>query len=543
MSDLASSTPGSSTTGESSASATALVIAGLCAAAGVIHFAMVPSHAGGSLIDPLGFAMVGWFQLAIAGIVLSGRARRGTWIAAAVGNLAVAAIWVYSRTKGLPVGSHQGIVEDFSFVDVTCNAFGIGAAVLSLRLILAPAAGHSERMPRLAPALFGIAALGIATTVITSPEAANHGHANTTTVDAMTAQMAQITQTRCDKDLNIPAYWREADLLGIDTYEGGNMVMDGSTAAATTSSDGHNHAHGASTAAPVSTTTTRPDPTQGRGSATLDRLTTMTEGAGTSEAAAAQLMIALGQATDQEYGNWLWWLRSSGLLNHSHGATGDDTGGHGGHVGPQPWVAMTSQAQCDKLDAELAEARAVALAHPHPGDAEADGWRKVTGYVPGIAAHYMKYAAVDDVFDVSEPEMLLYDGDGPDANIVGLSYYILHSGNTEPTQGFTGPNDHFHRHVGLCMKNGVVIGDSQTSAEECAAAGGGKSTGDRGWMNHVWIVPGCESPWGMFSAATPLLEGELGQNSGTDGGGCAGSSVRDRYQMDSVQASSLRSGN
>ena len=93
------------------------------------------------------------------------------------------------------------------------------------------------------------------------------------------------------------------------------------------------------------------------------------------------------------------------------------------------------------------------------------------------------------------------------------------------------------------MKNGVVIGDSQTTPEECAAAGGGKSTGDRGWMNHVWIVPGCESPWGMFSAATPLLEGDMGHNSGTDGGGCAGSSVRDRYQMDSVQASSLRSGN
>lgn len=51
-------------------------------------------------------------------------------------------------------------------------------------------------------------------------------------------------------------------------------------------------------------------------------------------------------------------------------------------------------------------------------------------------------------------------------------------------------------------------------------------------MNHVWIVPGCESPWGVFSAATPVLDGQLGGESASDGGGCAGSGVRDRYGLD-----------
>ena len=48
--------------------------------------------------------------------------------------------------------------------------------------------------------------------------------------------------------------------------------------------------------------------------------------------------------------------------------------------------------------------------------------------------------------------MILYDGTGDDARVVGLSYYIRHAGDAEPTQGFTGDNDHFHRHVGLCIE-------------------------------------------------------------------------------------------
>lgn len=95
---------------------------------------------------------------------------------------------------------------------------------------------------------------------------------------------------------------------------------------------------------------------------------------------------------------------------------------------------------------------------------------------------------------MTEPEMLLHDGEGPDAHVVGLGYYILHGGDAEPTQGFTGPNDHFHRHVGLCVRGALVVGDSTTTEEDCQVRGGRKMAGGSGWMNHVWIVPGCESP-------------------------------------------------
>ena len=50
-------------------------------------------------------------------------------------------------------------------------------------------------------------------------------------------------------------------------------------------------------------------------------------------------------------------------------------------------------------------------------------------------------------------------------------------------------------------------------------------------MSHAWVVPGCESPWGVFSGASPLLDPTLARSSGTDDGACAASGVRDRYDL------------
>lgn len=50
-------------------------------------------------------------------------------------------------------------------------------------------------------------------------------------------------------------------------------------------------------------------------------------------------------------------------------------------------------------------------------------------------------------------------------------------------------------------------------------------------MVHAWVVEGCESPWGVFSDFNPVLDMQLAEASGNAGGGCAGSGVRDRYDM------------
>ena len=100
--------------------------------------------------------------------------------------------------------------------------------------------------------------------------------------------------------------------------------------------------------------------------------------------------------------------------------------------------------------------------------------------------------------------MLLFDGNGSDARIVGLSYYV--SGVSTAPEGFAGPNDQWHQHIGLCVSvTGVVIGGSSTTAEDCTARGGIKADGSTAWMVHAWVVPGWESAWGTFSGEHPEL--------------------------------------
>jgi hypothetical protein len=103
----------------------------------VIHIAMVPAHAGGGLLEPLGFAAVAWFQLTVAAVVLAGRAERRLYQLAALGNLAVLGLWAWSRTAGLPVGSHAGGAEAVTGVDAAAAALAMGVVLLAVRLLLA----------------------------------------------------------------------------------------------------------------------------------------------------------------------------------------------------------------------------------------------------------------------------------------------------------------------------------------------------------------------------------------------------------------------
>ena len=126
----------------------------------------------------------------------------------------------------------------------------------------------------------------------------------------------------------------------------------------------------------------------------------------------------------------------------------------------------------------------------------------MTAYVPLIGAHYMRFANLVDGFDPAAPEMLLYDGTDPDSRIVGVSYFVV--GGKEPA-GFAGPNDHWHQHIGLCLKGTLVVGGERVSEAECARRGGRKANNLDAWMVHAWVVPGWESPQGVFSPEHPGL--------------------------------------
>jgi hypothetical protein len=192
----------------------------------------------------------------------------------------------------------------------------------------------------------------------------------------------------------------------------------------------------------------------------------------------------------------------------SEGQTGKDAEGHS-HRGPFKQDPLT-QAEQVQLEAEQAQARAVAIKYPTVAAAEAAGYRKSTTYVPCIGAHYTN-TALAAKFDVSAPSELLFDGTTPDAKIVGLSYLVFHLGG--PPDGFAGPNDRWHQHNlngGLCLKGGVVVGAESTSAAECKARGGAKVPLDDIWMVHDWVVPGWECSWGVFAGECPELGGRTG---------------------------------
>src|SRR5262249_16728039 len=95
-----------------------------------------------------------------------------------------------------------------------------------------------------------------------------------------------------------------------------------------------------------------------------------------------------------------------------------------GQPGPAPQQGITDPATRAHPAEQLTVARQAALQYPTAADAMAAGYRRITPYIPCIAAHYINPGLIDRTFDPAKPEMLLFDGDGPDARIVGLSYYV-----------------------------------------------------------------------------------------------------------------------
>jgi hypothetical protein len=191
-------------------------------------------------------------------------------------------------------------------------------------------------------------------------------------------------------------------------------------------------------------------------------------------------------------------------------------GGHG-HRGPTEWKSIADRTTRDQLGQQLEIAHAVTLQYPTVADAEADGYHMVTGYVPCIGAHYIKFSNMIGGFDPAKPSMLLYDGTNPDSKIVGLSYSVLTDPKKAP-EGFAGPNDPWHKHDsngGLCLKGGVVVGAESTSDAQCAARGGKKQALHNLWMMHAWVADAWPSSWGVFSAENPDLGGKIGDINAT----------------------------
>jgi hypothetical protein len=197
---------------------------------------------------------------------------------------------------------------------------------------------------------------------------------------------------------------------------------------------------------------------------------------------------------------------------HDHAAAAVDDRGfstlQNGEQHAHTFTQAISPADRVELARQLTLARQVALQYPTVKDAEAAGLHRAGPFSPGLGAHYISYGNAlgnadgtmsDD--DIRKPLAWIYDGTHPDSHIAGL-FYMTNSANPA---GFAGPNDTWHVHHDICIKTGAggvvdapLGADHDATQAQCDAVGG-KLLKQTQYLLHAWVVPGYESPEGVFS--------------------------------------------
>jgi len=162
------------------------------------------------------------------------------------------------------------------------------------------------------------------------------------------------------------------------------------------------------------------------------------------------------------------------------------------------------------LQHQLTLARQAAMQYPTVRDAEAAGWSRSGPFAPGLGAHYFDFGGASgfagigvlDDAQVLHPISLIYDGTKPDSRIAGLMYY---SATMRIPQGFAGTNDIWHYHTNVCIVSGAngsintpFGADTTVTQAMCQSVHGGLLQKTQ-WMLHAWVVPGYDSPEGVFS--------------------------------------------
>jgi len=214
---------------------------------------------------------------------------------------------------------------------------------------------------------------------------------------------------------------------------------------------------------------------------------------------------------------------------HGHNAFAENQANNPDHAAEELPDEPIDQATRDVLAAQLAGSRDLALRYPTVADAEAAGYYRAGRFVPGAGAHYVSGAnglSGPGPVEVEKPMALIYDGTSPASRVVGLMYYAL--GDDGQPEGFAGPNDHWHRHRGICIKGGEggtldipLPVDTDATEKECSAVGG-RLIEETAWMLHVWVVPTWESPAGVFSHDNPNLHCADGTDNTDKIGFCEG---------------------
>jgi hypothetical protein len=109
-----------------------------------IHLWVTPEHYLQWLGYGIFFLVVAALQ-GILGAALLFRPGRGIFVVGIVGNLAVVALWVYTRAAAVPLGPMAGEAEAVGALDVVCTSVEVALVVLLMTLCW--------RFPKPAPGL------------------------------------------------------------------------------------------------------------------------------------------------------------------------------------------------------------------------------------------------------------------------------------------------------------------------------------------------------------------------------------------------------
>ena len=157
-------------------------LAALSAACGLVHFAAAGEHFDVSWMHGAFFAVTGWLQLVWAVVVVARPdVSRPLLIGTALHGGALA-VWVLSRTVGVPVGPDAGVAEPVAFADAMVSIFEAAIVLIIGAVVWRPSLGHGSVSPAVARAglvLGGVSIASISIVAITPSFASDHHRGGT----------------------------------------------------------------------------------------------------------------------------------------------------------------------------------------------------------------------------------------------------------------------------------------------------------------------------------------------------------------------------
>ena len=188
-----------------------------------------------------------------------------------------------------------------------------------------------------------------------------------------------------------------------------------------------------------------------------------------------------------------WWCHSEVMADEPGAAWYMDRGIQKGDL---------SWADCITVSDDFDQAVAFAMQWPTRGQAEAAGWRSSADYAAGMGTHHALGSPIAGTFNPVRPTFLQFDGNSPEAKLVGISWFV-NNGPDGPPEGFPGTNDWWHRHENVCLatESGLIIFDGPCPV---GVAGTTIYLGNY-WLLHAWVVPGFPHIQDVFVGHHPCL--------------------------------------